>query len=46
MKTIIDVLVAIVTALYMKKIIGFDYGKQLIEKLHAEYKKQCKEEQS
>lgn len=39
MKTIIDVLIALINVMYMHQIISFDYGKQLIDKLNKEYKK-------
>lgn len=46
MKTIIEVLIALINILYMHQIIGFDYGKELIDDLTKEHKKICKEEQS
>ena len=40
MKTIIEVLIALINVIYANHGISFDYGKELIEKLNEEYKKQ------
>lgn len=39
MKTIIEVLIALINLMYMHQIISFDYGKYLIDELNKEYKK-------
>ena len=39
MKTIIEVLIALINVIYMHKIISFDYAKYLIDDLNKEYKK-------
>lgn len=44
MKTIIEVLMALVNIMYANHFISFDYAKELIEKLNEEYKKQSNEE--
>lgn len=44
MKTIIEVLIALINILYQNHGISFDYGKELIEKLNEEYKKQSNQD--
>ena len=43
MKTIIEVLIALINIMYMHQLMPFDYGKELIHDLEKELKKLPKE---